>query len=129
MTYFIKYSPKAPDEGRREVFLFDIEYYLKECESSSIPNAWQSEIFCVPIAEGFTIFLKDKFEEEGFDHNVFIKDSDKIQEIRKFLFEEHDNSPKEHGEARNFHYNVFGREIDSIFSEFCDKYGLDLEID
>ena len=53
--------------------MFDIEYYQKQSEKNK--EEWYSEISCLPCIEGLTWFLKDKFNEPGFDYEQFIKDA------------------------------------------------------
>jgi len=127
MTYYLGYTPKDSPKNSRGVVMFDIEYYKKEAYGEK--GKWVSEIDCLPCVDGLTLFLKDKFNEPGFDYKQFIEDGNQIQEIRGFLWEQHDNRARDSKESDNFHYHVFGEEIKTIFKNFCDKYGLWMGID
>lgn len=125
MTYQIYYSDDLVKDTRK--VMFDIEYYLRESERNE--EKYFSEIHCVPIVNGLTYFLKDKFkQEEDFDYESFIKDAKEIQEIRGFLFEKCDNKPREHKEAREYH-SKFNKQIYEILSDFALKYNLYINID
>ena len=113
MTYYLGYTPKDAPQNSRGVIMFDIEYYKKEDNSN--PGKWFSE--------------KDKFNEPGFDYKQFIEDGNQIQEIRGFLWEQHDNKARDSKESDQFHYHVFGKEIEVIFDTFCKKYGLWVGVD
>lgn len=47
----------------------------------------------------------------------------KIEEIRGFLWERHNNQSRPAKEADEFHYQ-FGKEIKEIFVTFAEKYGM-----
>ena len=129
MTYYLGYTPKDAPEHDRGIVMFDIEYYKKEAYGENNKGKWISEISCLPRVDGLTHFLKDKFNEPGFDVDTFISDAEKIQEIRGFLWEHHDNRARDSKESDQFHYYVFGNEIKEVFDEFCEKYGLWINID
>ena len=106
--------------------MFDIKYYQTHNEENK--EEWYSEIRCVSYVEGLTHFLKDKFNEPGFDYEQFIKDAYEIQEVRGLLYEHNwegqNNQPKPYKESNNFHYHVFGKVLEKLFDEFTKKYGL-----
>lgn len=124
MTYYLGYTPK--DKNIRDIVMFDIEYYQKQSEKNK--EEWYSEIRCLPCVDGLTRFLKDKFNEPGFDYEQFIKDAYEIQEVRGLLYEHmwegQDNRPKSSKDADNFHYHIFGKVIEKLFDDFTKKYGL-----
>lgn len=130
MTYYIGYTPKDKQNTRGFV-IFDIEYYQKQSEKNK--EEWYSEISCLPCVDGLTLFLKDKFNEHGFDYEQFIKDAYEIQEVRRLLYEHkwegQDNRPKPLKESDNFHYHIFGKVIEKIFNDFAKKYGLWIDED
>ena len=127
MTYQIYYLPDGSPEGSRGYTVFDIEYYMKQVRDKDL---WFSEIHCLPCVEGVSRFLKDQFGKEDFDLEQFIKDAYEIQELRGFLWERHDNKPKELKDARDFHYHGFNHEIESIFEVFVRRYdGMNLNVD
>lgn len=126
MTYQLGYTPKDSPNSRGYV-MFDIEYYLKQSEKDK--EKWYSELHCLPCVDGLTYFLKDVLKNEKFDHVQFVKDAMEIQELRGLLYERHDNRPKEHEEASDFHYRVFGQKVKDILSNFREKYGLWINID
>ena len=125
MTYYLGYTPKDKPNTRGFV-MFDIECYQTYNEENK--EEWYSEICCVSCVEGLTHFLKDKFNEPGFDYEQFIKDAYKIQEVRGLLYEHNwegqNNQPKPYKESNNFHYRVFGKVLEKLFDEFTKKYGL-----
>lgn len=126
MTYEIYYTPEDAEKGHRGYKVFDIEYYLTYGEDK---EKWFSEIHCLPCVEGIARFMKDKLTEEDFDLDGFVTEAKFIQEIRAFLFEKHKNYPKDNIEAEFFHYEIFGNKIKTIFKSFCERYGLELNID
>ncbi len=130
MTYYLGYTPKDKQNTRGFV-MFDIEYYQKQSEKNK--EEWYSEISCLPCVDGLTWFLKDKFNEPGFDYEQFIKDASEIQEVRGLLHERkwegQDNHPKSPKESDNFHYHIFGKVIEKMFDDFVKKYGLWIGID
>lgn len=130
MTYYLGYTPKDKQNTRGFV-MFDIEYYQKQSEKNK--EKWYSEISCLPCVDGLTWFLKDKFNEPGFDYKQFIKDAYEIQEVRGLLYEHkwegQDNYPKSSKESDNFHYHVFGKVIEKLFDDFTKKYGLWIDKD
>ena len=79
MTYYLGYTPRDKQNTRGFV-MFDIEYYKKQ--NAKNKEEWYSEISCLPCVDGITMFLKDKFNEPGFDYEQFIKDAYEIQEVR-----------------------------------------------
>lgn len=127
MTYYLGYTPKDAPQNSRGVVMFDIEYYKKQSDNDK--SKWYSEIDCLPCVDGLTLFLKDKFNEPGFDYKQFIEDGNQIQEIRGFLWERHDNRARDSKESDQFHYHIFGEEIKKIFDDFCKKYELWINID
>lgn len=122
MVYYLGYTPKDKQNTRGFV-MFDIEYYQEQYKEE-----WYSEIRCLPCVDGLTRFLKDKFNEPGFDYEQFIKDANEIQEVRGLLYEHkwegQDNRPKSSEDADNFHYHIFGKVIEKLFDDFTKKYGL-----
>lgn len=130
MTYYLGYTPKDKQNTRGFV-MFDIEYYQKQNEKNK--EEWYSEISCLPCVDGLTWFLKDKFNEPGFDYEQFIKDAEEIQEVRRLLYEHKwdgkDNRPKSSKDADNFHYHIFGKVIEKLFDDFTKKYGMWINID
>ena len=125
MTYYLGYTPRDKQNARGFV-MFDIEYYKKQNEKNK--EEWYSEISCLPCVDGITMFLKDKFNEPGFDYEQFIKDAYEIQEVRGLLYEHRwngqNNCPKPSKDADNFHYHIFGKVIEKLFDDFTKKYGL-----
>lgn len=125
MTYYLGYTPKDKQNTRGFV-MFDIEYYKKRSEKNK--EELYSEISCLPCVDGLTRFLKDKFNEPGFDYEQFIKDAYEIQEVRGLLYEHkwegQDNRPKSNKESDNFHYHIFCKVIEKLFDDFAKKYGL-----
>ena len=126
MTFQIYYLPKDAKKDHRGYTVFDIEYYLTYGKDK---EKWFSEIHCLPCVEGIARFMKDKLTEENFDLDGFVAEANFIQEIRAFLYENHNNNPKDEIEADFFHYKIFGDKIKTIFESFCRKYGLELNID
>lgn len=126
MTYQLYYIPNGDSEYSRGYTLFDIEYYKTQSEEK---DKWFSEIHCLPIVEGITHFLNDKFKDDTFDYKEFIKDAEEIQEIRGLLYEKFDNKPKIHKDCDEFHYRIFGKTLKTILMDFCDKYGLWINVD
>lgn len=124
MTYYIYYLPKTGNSVK--FTLFDIEYYKKQ--SNKDKSKWYSEISCLPRIEGLTRFLKEKFKDNNFDYEQFIKDAKEIQEIRGLLYEKYDNKPKSKEESNEFHYNTFGELLRNKLEGFVKKYS-DLYID
>ena len=125
MTYYLRYTPRDKQNTRGFV-MFDIEYYKKQ--NAKNKEEWYSEISCLPCVDGITMFLKDKFNEPGFDYEQFIKDAYEIQEVRGLLYEHQwngqNNCPKSSKDADNFHYHIFGKVIEKLFDDFTKKYGL-----
>lgn len=126
MTYQIYYIPKGEQNSSRGYTLFDIEYYQEQSDKS---NEWFSEIDCLPVVEGIAYFLKDAFMNENFNFENFVKDADKIQEIRGLLYERYDNSPKPFTGAEHFHHHIFRKVLEEMINEFGNKYGLFVNID
>ena len=130
MIYYLGYTPKDKQNTRGFV-MFDIEYYQKQNDKNK--EEWYSEISCLPCVDGLTRFLKDKFDEPGFDYAQFIKDAEEIQEVRGLLYEHkwdgQDNRPKSSKDSDNFHYHIFGKVIEKLFDDFTKKYGMWINID
>ena len=126
MTYQIYYIPKEEQNNSRGYTLFDIEYYQKQNNNS---KDWYSEISCLPIVKGIAYFLKDALNNKDFIFEDFIKESDKIQEIRGLLYEHYNNKPKPHIDAQHFHYQIFGKVLKEKVYTFANKYGLFVNID
>ena len=130
MTYYLGYTPRDKQNARGFV-MFDIEYYKKQNEKNK--EEWYSEISCLPCVDGITMFLKDKFNEPGFDYEQFIKDAYEIQEVRGLLYEHQwngqNNCPKSSKDADNFHYHIFRKVIEKLFNDFTKKYGMWINID
>ena len=106
--------------------LFDIEYNLVKVPGK---NLWYSELDCLPLVRGITIFLRDNISNQNFNIEDFIRDGEAIEELRGFLYERHDNRPKTYDKASDFHYHSFKNEMDELLKSFCHKYGLDIVID
>ena len=125
MTYYLGYTPRDKQNTRGFV-MFDIEYYKKQDKKNT--EEWYSEISCLPCVDGITMFLKDKFNEPGFDYEQFIKDAYEIQEVRGLLYEHQwngqNNCPKSSKDADNFHNHIFRKVIEKLFDDFTKKYGL-----
>lgn len=130
MTYYLGYTPRDKQNTRGFV-MFDIEYYKKQDKKNK--EEWYSEISCLPCVDGITMFLKDKFNEPGFDYEQFIKDAYEIQEVRGLLYEHRwdgqNNYPKSSKDADNFHYHIFRKVIEKLFDDFTKKYGMWINID
>ena len=123
MDYYLGYTSK---DRQSVVIVFDIEYFKKR--SNKDKKLWYSEIKCLPLVEGLSIFLKDKLNERGFDIKEFIEDANKIQEVRRLLYE-HEwtgqrNNPKPAKDADYFHYHIFSKVIEKLFDDFTKKYGM-----
>ena len=133
MIYYLGYTPKDKQNTKevKEVIVFDIEYYKKQSDKDN--KLWNSEISCLPCVEGLSIFLKDKFNEPGFDYKQFIMDASVIQEVRGLLYEHRwngqDNCPKSYKDAYNFHYHIFSKVIEKLFDDFTKKYGMWIDRD
>ena len=124
MIYYIKYNTN--DE---KYTMFDIEYYLKEYNKEK--KEWLSEIHCSIVPNGYTNFVADNLREAVFDSlklKEFIQDVNKIDNLRGFLYERHNNIPRLYSEAKKFH-NEFGDKLKKIFTKFVEKYNLSLEVD
>lgn len=124
MIYYIKYNKDS-----EKYTMFDIEYYLKEFNEDK--NEWLSEIHSSLVPNGYTNFVADKLREEVFDSfnlKEFIQDVNKIDNLRGFLYEWHNNKPRLYSEAKKFH-REFGDKIKNILTEFVEKYNLILEVD
>lgn len=117
MTYKIFYKSDV---------LFDIEYFLEKVPGK---NLWYSELHCLPLVRGITIFLRDNIGNQSFNIDNFIHDGETIAELRGFLYERHNNEPRTYDKAGNFHYHVFKKEMDELLNFFCHKYGLDIITD
>ena len=130
MTYYLGYTPRDKQNARGFV-MFDIEYYKKQNEKNK--EEWYSEISCLPCVDGITMFLKDKFNEPGFDYKQFIMDASVIQEVRGLLYEHRwngqNNYPKSYKDAYNFHYHIFSKVIEKLFDDFTKKYGMWIDRD
>ena len=130
MTYYLGYTPRDKQNTRGFV-MFDIEYYKKQ--NAKNKEEWYSEISCLPCVDGITMFLKDKFNEPGFDYKQFIMDASVIQEVRGLLYEHRwngqDNCPKSYKDAYNFHYHIFSKVIEKLFDDFTKKYGMWIDRD
>lgn len=122
MTYQIYYTTDKDRDERH--CLFDIEYYMIQDNKKE----WYSEISSLPIVDGITLFLRDRFKEDDFDHEQFIKDSKEIQELRGLLYEKYGNRPSLMDDADRFHY-WFCKIIKQKIDIFCEKYNLCLNID
>jgi hypothetical protein len=124
MIYYIKYNANG------ELYtMFDIEYYLKEFNSEKAEML--SEIHVSIIPNGYTHFVADKLREEAFESfnlEDFIKDVNKINNLRGLLYEWYDNRPRQLSDAKIFH-NEFGDKFKKILTEFVEKYNLSLEVD
>lgn len=126
MVYQIIYTEKDKPNSRG-VCMFDIEYFQKKCDGGVNKGKWYSEIHCLPCIDGLTYFLKDNINDIDIDE--FVNDATEIQEIRGLLYERHDNRPREHEYADEFHYHTFRNEIEEMFDKFNKKYGTWLNVD
>lgn len=107
-------------DGRNAIF--DIEFYLGINDSPRFPERkWFSELHALPCLEGYSRFL---LQLEPSKVDEFIKDSEKISELRGWLWETKGGS---YGEEN--HYKVIKPELENILNEYCTKYGLHLVID
>ena len=110
--------------------LFDIEYWqnLDETKKSD-EKRWFSEIDVCVCVRGVTKFLMDKFFDENFNPDEFAEDSEQIQELRRWLWETHDNSLCDSDTGSNRHYHIFKPDPDNIIKTYCEKYGFYINID
>ena len=113
----------------KEYTLFDIEFYQAKSKTEKDKDCWYSEISCVVCVIGITHFLKDKLNDPTFNVDEFIKDSEKIQEIRGWLWETHNNKLCDLDTNSQRHYHVFKPELDEIIKSYCEKYGFSINID
>ena len=90
---------------------------------------WNSEIRCLPLVKGISYFIKERINNKDSNFDEFIKDATDIQEIRGLLHENWDNRPKPIANARDFHYIVFGKGLDSMLNIFADTYVLRINRD
>ena len=128
MIYFIQYTL----QDNTDVVLFDIEYFMKKEEGDLgrwDDKLWYSEIHPLACVDGLTRFLKEKFQEPNFDSEDFIKDAHQIEELRGLLYETYDNRLKTFDDAEQFHNQVFMPKLKQILDDFCNKWGLYLDID
>ena len=72
---------------------------------------------------------EQRLEAENFNPDEFIEDSEQIQELRRWLWETHDNSLCDSDTGSNRHYHIFKPELDNIIKTYCERYGFDINID
>ncbi len=123
--------PENAPAGSRGYVMFDIEYYLKQRENPPDiiggGSEWYSELHCLPCVDGLSYFIEDKLGKIDLDE--FVKEATEIQEIRGLLYERFNNMPKPLEQARKFHHDDFGKKLRKKLDDFCEKYGLYLNID
>jgi hypothetical protein len=100
--------------------------YTKE---SGIKPCWYSEINCGVCVKGISKFLQDKLKDVSFNIDEFITDSEEIQEIRGWLWETHENNLCNLDACSERHYHKFKPELDNIIKNYCQKYGLSINVD
>ena len=118
MTFFLVHN---------DSIMFDIEYYLKQSEKDY--SKWRSELNCLPMVKGLTLFLKDNLGKESFDYKQFVSDAEKIQELRGLLYEHFDNTWRPIDEASKSHNEIFYGAIKEKIESFAQKYSLKVDKD
>lgn len=122
MVYQIYYK-------KRELVLFDIEFYQHKSEHENTKGLWCSEIRVLPCVEGITRFLESKRNDRDFDYTQFIRDSHEIQELRRWLYEEDGNRFCELDVNNELHYHKRKNHIEMVINDFIDYYDLELNVD
>jgi hypothetical protein len=70
------------------------------------------------------MFLKDHMNLDGFNLDEFISDTEVIEEIRGWLWEQHSNKMLNYDECHARHYLVFLPELKNILGDYVNKYDL-----
>lgn len=122
MTICIEYNDKP---------LFDIEWYLTFNKSSKdICDYWYSEISPNTCINGVSEYLKDNINNEDFNLDEFVKDSEVIEDLRAWLHEQHNNRHIEkYNLASERHYKEFMPELKTIIENYSNKYGFIIHTD
>ena len=109
--------------------IFDIEFYCAKNETAKDANAWYSELSVVVCVREYAYFLKDSLCKDNFNLEEFANDSEKIQELRGWLWETHSNKLCDLDACEKRHYHEFKPELDEILNDYCKKYGFSIVID
>lgn len=120
MTYFIHHKDSK---------VFDIELYMKQSNDKKTNGQWYSEINVgglVPSGSLSYVFEEIKTEEQLKE---FAVDCNEICELRGWIYEWHNNFPKDFEEAIKDHNEVVVPHIESVLKKFCDKYGFFMHTD
>lgn len=120
MTYFIHYKDST---------VFDIELYMKPSNHEKTKGQWYSEINVgglVPFGSLRYVFEVVKTPEQLKE---FAADCYEICELRGWIYEWHDNSPKDFEEAQKDHHDVVRPHVESVLKKFCEKYGFFMHTD
>ena len=122
MVYQIYYGDRRPGET-----LFDIEYYLALNESKKdTDERWYVELHSSSLISGAVHFICDVLKPELVED--FIKDCEELEELRGWIWERHNNRSRTMEDAQK-DKTEWGKYIEEKINTFCDKYGLNLNID
>lgn len=132
MVYQIYYNY----EGKRKV-LFDIEIYVDEylgwSPNKDDENKWVVELKCHSSIADAVYFFKDYFidyayECEKFYYEDFVIDAAELEELRGWLWEQHSNKIRTIDEASK-DKQEWSLYVEAKVIDFCNKYGLEYNID
>lgn len=123
MVYQIYYGDDRP----RRV-MFDIEVYLAINDShKDDKDKWYVEMHSSAYISGAVEFLMDKAHHKDFDMNFpfyeFRDDCNKLEELRGWLWETHNNYPRTMKEASK-DKDEWMEYIKKKIYDFAEKYGL-----
>lgn len=126
MTYTIYYIPKGSREDRRYK-MFVVETYLLGSEDGE--DYFASDVRCIPLIKGITVFLRDKLNEYKFDCDEFVRCGEELEGIRDFLHMWFPmNVPKIYNEACDFN-DKLDKVIEEKVEAFARKYDLYISVD
>ena len=129
MVYNIDYI-----KDNKRYTLFDIEIWLKptECRYENgqyvKDETWHSELHCTTNGANIAKFVFENINTQEC-LNDFRTDCEKIQWLRGYLHEEHENYLLSMGEASNMMYRNHLPDIKKIIFDFAEKWNLSINED
>lgn len=129
MVYNIDYI-----KDNKRYTLFDIEIWLKptECRYENgqyvKDDTWHSELHCTSNGANIAKFVFENINTQEC-LNDFRTDCEKIQWLRGYLHEEHENYLLSMGEASNMLYRNHLPDIKKIIFDFAEKWDLSINED
>lgn len=121
MVFQIYYGDKRP-----RTVLFDIEIFCKSdefFEAKGMKEHYFVELHSDAFISGTIDFLKEKLKDDNFNLKEFKNDCENIEELRRWLWEQHDNKLRSIEDASK-DKSKWTTEVKEMLMQFCNKYGI-----